>query len=316
MRRRLTAVGVATAVIVAGTGIVLAQSAGGGGQHGAGDATATGDLLGPGSAEVVVQTGGTPGGGTPGGTGSGGGGSDITCRLMAPTGQQGAVVLDIDVLTQQYEESGPVPAIQTCHDATGSMISSESILWAPAAGGGAPTLVDPAQLAEMAREGMSWPSPTVSTSPPLEQGTYAQLSTFFHVDNWEPVTSPPATAGGAWATVTGTPVSQSWVIQDTHRGSSETVTCPGAGSLYDQSRPYEAQVPPACGWTPTHSSDGQTHTNPQTEEPCFPATVTVDWDVSWTSNVVPGGPLGQGSSTTSVCLVVAELQATVVAYGG
>jgi hypothetical protein len=313
MRGRLTGAVVAAAVMVAGTGIVLAQSAGGGGQHGAGDATATGDLLGPDSAEVVVETGGTPGGTASGG---GSGGSEITCRLMVPTGQQGAAVVELDVLMEQYEESGPVTVIQTCHDATGSMISSETILWAPAAGGGAPALVDPAQLAEIARERMSWPSPTVSTSPPLEQGTYAQLSTFFHIDNWEPVTSPPATAGGAWATVTGTPESQSWVIQDTHRGSSETVTCPGAGSLYDQSRPYEAQVPPACGWTPTHSSDGQTHTSPQTGEPCFPATVTVEWDVSWTSNVGAGGPLGQGSSTTSVCLVVAELQATVVAYGG
>jgi hypothetical protein len=40
------------------------------------------------------------------------------------------------------------------------------------------------------------------------------------------------------------------------------------------------------------------------------------WDVSWQSNVAPGGPLGEGTSTTSVCLVVAELQAMVVEYPG
>jgi hypothetical protein len=119
-----------------------------------------------------------------------------------------------------------------------------------------------------------------------------------------------------WATVTGTPVSQSWVIQDTYRGTSQTVTCVGPGSLYDQMRPYEAQAPAACGWTPSHSSDGQTHRSAYTGEPCFPATVTVAWDVTWASNIGAGGPLGQGSSSTPVCLVVAELQATVVAYGG
>lgn len=318
MRGRLIAVvvaGVAATLLL--TGSLAAQQAGGTGSESGGDATATGDLLGPDSAEVVVQTGGTPGG-SQGGTGSGGGGggSGITCSLGWPVGQGAAEAATVDVLTALYEENGPVPVVRTCFDAHGTMLSSETIQWAPAEGGDGAVLVDPAVLAEMARERMSWPAPTVSTSPPLDQGTFAQLSTFFHVGNWAPVTSPPAAAGGVWATVTGTPVSQSWVIQDTHRGSSETVTCEGAGSLYDQARPYEAQVPPACGWTPAHSSDGQTHRSPHRGEPCFPATVTVVWDVSWASNIGAGGPLGQGSSSTSVCLVVAELQATVVAYGG
>jgi hypothetical protein len=313
MRGRLTGAAVAAAVMVAGTGIALAQSAGGGGQHGAGDATATGDLLGPDEAEVVVETVG--GGGAEGGTGSGGsgGGSDITCRVVAPTGyEQGAVQLTVEDLTAMYESNGgPVPVVRTCHDATGTMLSSENIMWEPSEGG--PTaLVDPEVLAQLARERMSWPSPTVSTSPPVDQGTYAQLSTFFHVSNWEPVTSPPATAGAARAAVTATPVSQSWVIQDTYRGTSETITCDEPGSLYDRSVSSAAQRP-TCGWTPSHSSDGQSHTSPHTGEPCFPATVTLTWDVSWESNVAAGGPLGQGTSATSVCLVVAELQATVVA---
>lgn len=313
MRGRLTGA-VAAAVFVVTTGVSVAQSAGGGGQHGAGDSTATGDLLGPDQAEVVVETGG--GGGNEGGTGSGGtggGGSDITCRLVAPTGyNQGAVQLTVEDLTAMYESNGgPVPAVRTCHDATGAMLSSENIMWEPSEGGPV-ALVDPEVLAQRARERMSWPSPTVSTSPPVDQGTYAQLSTFFHVSNWEPVTSPPATAGTAWATVTGTPVSQSWVVHDTYRGTSETITCDEPGSLYDRSLPVDAQTP-TCGWTPSHSSDGQSHTSPHRGEPCFPATVTLTWDVSWVSNVATGGQLGQGTSSTSVCLVVAELQATVVA---
>jgi hypothetical protein len=313
MRGRLTGVAVATTMLVAGSGIALAQSAGGGGQHGAGDATATGELLGDEEAEVVVETGGRGGNEDVSGSGGGGGGSDITCRLVAPTGfNQGAVLLTVEDLTAMYESSGgPVPVVRTCHDATGSMLSSENIMWQPSDGGPV-ALVDPEVLAQWARERMSWPSPSVATSPPVNEGTYAQLSTFFHVVNWEPVTSPPATAGAAWATVTGTPVRQSWVIRDTYRGTSETITCDGPGSFYDPSVPLEAQTP-ACGWTPTHSSDGQTHTSPHTGEPCFPATVTLTWDVSWASNVVAGGPLGQGTSDTSVCLVVAEVQATVVA---
>jgi hypothetical protein len=307
----------AAVAMLLGAGVLAAQSVGGGGNNAGGDNTAEGSILGPDSAEVVVGTGGRPGGSGGTGAGGGGGGSDITCSLGWPTGPGGfADPATLDVLTGLHEESGPVTVVQTCFDAEGAVISSEVIEWSPVEGGAGPVLVDPAVLAQMARERMSWPSPAIATSPALDHGTYAQLSTFFHVSNWEAVTSPPATAGAAWATVTATPVSQSWVIQDTYRGTSETITCDGAGALYDESRPYEAQLPAPCGWTPAHSSAGQTRTSPHTGEPCFPSSVTLAWDVSWQSNVAPGGPLGEGTSTTSVCLVVAELQATVVEYPG
>lgn len=315
MRRGVSRVLAAcVAVMLLSAGVVAAQAAGGNGSESGSDSTAIGDLLGDDSAQVVVGTGGSSGGAGGDGTGSGGGGSDITCRLMWPTGPYGAVEANAEELTAAYESQGPVPVIRTCHDASGAMLSSETIMWEPTEGDAA--LVDPEALAQMARERMSWPSPALATSPALDHGTYAQLSTFFHVSNWERVTSPPARAGAAWATVTATPVSQSWVIQDTYRGTSETITCDGPGALYDQSRPYDAQLPTPCGWTPEHSSAGQTQTSPYTGEPCFSSTVTLTWDVSWQSNVAPGGPLGDGTSTTSVCLVVAELQATVAEYPG
>jgi hypothetical protein len=302
----------AAVAIVLSAGLAAAQAAGGGGTNAGGNGTATGDLLGDDSAEVVVETGGGSGG--TGGTGAGGGGSDITCQLGWPTGPTAGHGASVEQLTALYEDQGPVPVVQSCVDGSGAIVSNETIMWEPAQGG--PALVDPKVLAQMAQERMSWPSPTVATSPPLDHGTYAQLSTFLHVSNWGQMTSPPATAGAVWATVTATPVSQSWVIQDTYRATSETVTCDGPGSLFDRSRPYEAQLPAPCGWTPTHSSDGQTQTSRHTGEPCFPATVTLTWDVSWQSNVAPGGPLGEGTSSTSVCLVVAELQATVVEHPG
>lgn len=318
MRARLTTMLATTASVV----LLMAAAADvqvppGTGSESGSDSSASGSLLDAGTAEAVVETGGTPGWGGGGAQGGSGGGSAITCTLGWPSGPNGAATgATPDALLTVYEsQRGPVPVIQTCVDDTGAILSNATILWEPSESGPVAS-VEPQVLAEMARERMSWPAPVVATSPPLDHGTYAQLSTFFHVSNWQPVTSPPARAGDVWATVTATPVSQSWVIQDTYRGTSETVTCDGPGALYDRSRPYEAQVPAPCGWTPRHSSDGQTQTSQHTGEPCFPAIVTLTWTVSWQSNIVPGGVLGEGTSTSSVCLVVAELQATVVESPG
>jgi hypothetical protein len=136
------------------------------------------------------------------------------------------------------------------------------------------------------------------------------LPTFFFVENWGDV-SGQATAGPVTATVTATPVRQTWEIRDTFRGGTETVSCEGPGAAFDPSRPLEDQLPPACGWTPWHSSAGQRQHGGVRGEACFPTTVTLAWDVSWGSNIGAGGTLGEGASSTELCLVVAELQAVV-----
>jgi hypothetical protein len=319
MRARLSvSAAVAMAALLAATGVANAQSSGGGNGFGGGtDQEATGELL-PGGdgAEVgagfqTVTSGGGAGGDR---VGKGGSGTDITCRL---TGSFGGfptdLPLSITALQSAYETGGhqPVLVYRTCFDEAGTIVSAEETRWSPPAAGGVPVLVDPAVLAEVARSRLVFPAPAVSTSPSADQGTYAQLPTFFFVENWGPVATSAA-AGPVAARVTATPLRQTWTIRDTFRGSSESVSCEGPGAAFDPSRPLEAQLPPACGWTPVHSSAGQTARGGAQAEACFPTTVTVAWDVRWSSTIGPGGVLGEGTSSTDLCLVVAELQAVVV----
>jgi hypothetical protein len=224
--------------------------------------------------------------------------------------------LSVTALQTAYDTDGrqPVLVYRTCFDGAGSIVSAEETTWSPPAGGEAPVLVDPEVLAGIARSRLSFPAPAVSTSPPADQGTYAQLPTFFFVENWAEV-SAAASAGPVTATVTATPVRQTWEIHDTFRGATEAVSCEGPGAAFDPGRPLEAQLPPACGWTPNHSSAGQGQQGGPRGEACFPTTVTLAWSVGWGSNIGAGGALGEGTSSTDLCLVVAELQAVVVDGG-
>jgi hypothetical protein len=175
--------------------------------------------------------------------------------------------------------------------------------------------VDPLVLALRALSEMRLPAPLPGMSPSLEEGTYAQLATFFYLEEWAPM-SNSASAGSVTATATAIPVSQTWEITDTYDGTaSVSITCDGPGAPFDESRPYAAQVPPECGWTPRHSSAGQSQRGGSRGEPCFPTTVSLSWDVSWTSNIGVGGDLGVATTSTEVCLVVAELQAVVTRDG-
>jgi hypothetical protein len=326
MRGRLilsTAVAIAGVVMI-GAGPGSAQTGGGGGDGIAlgGDQSAEGELLPGGDGAQVgaeFRTVTAEGGGGGGANRGGGGGSTtgITCRL---TGSFGGfptnLSLSVTALQSAYNTGGrePVVVYRTCFDGAGTIVSAEGTTWSPPVDGGVPVLVDPALLAEIARSRLVFPAPAVSTSPPADQGTYAQLATFFFMENWAPVEASAA-AGPVTARVTATPLRQTWTIRDTYRGSSETVSCEGPGAAFNPSELLAAQLPPACGWTPVHSSAGQTPRGGVQAEACFPTTVTLTWGVRWSSTIGPGGALGEGTSSTDLCLVVAELQAVVVSEG-
>jgi hypothetical protein len=309
--------------IVASASPAVAQTPGGGNGFGLGDdQSASGELLPRGDgAQVAAEfqaVSSSGGGGDRGSNRSGGGGSTgITCRL---TGSFGGfptdLPLSVTALQTAYDTGGrqPVLVYRTCFDGAGTIVSAEEATWSPPADGGIPVLVDPGVLAEIARSWLVFPAPAASTSPSVDDGTYAQLPTFFVVENWGPV-STFAAAGPVAARVTATPLRQTWTIRDTYRGSAETVSCEGPGAAFDSAQPLEAQLPPNCGWTPVHSSAGQSARGGAQPEACFPTTVTVTWDVRWSSNIGPGGALGEGTSSTDLCLVVAELQAVVVSGG-
>jgi hypothetical protein len=270
------------------------------------DTSATGELLGnqQGAGVTAEFNSGRPGTGSGGGGGGGGDNSGITCRLGFDSGSLGSEAsLTEDELQAAYDREvaqggSSVAVVRVCSDAAGNIVSTELIDWAP----GTPVNVDPEVLAEMAREWLVFPSPAGDTSPPLATGTVAQLPTFLRIENWDDV-SRTATAGPVEATVTARPVRQAWSID-----GQVVAECNRPGVLVEAG----AEPPPeACGWTPEHSSAGQRGRS-ESGEPCFNVTVTMTWDVSWTSNVVDGvQALPAGTSSSNACVVVAEVQAVV-----
>jgi hypothetical protein len=274
------------------------------------DTSATGELLGnqQGAAVTAEFNSSRPTGGNGGGGGGGGGNSGITCRL---TFDSGSLVTDASLTQAQLQEAfdresaqggTSVAVVRVCSDQAGNIVSTDLIDWAP----GTAVDADPADLAAMAREWLEFPSPAGDTSPPLATGTVAQLPTYLRIDNWDPV-SRTATAGPVNATVTATPVRQTWSV-DGHQVAS----CAGPGVEVEAGATAPAE---ACGWTPQHSSAGQ-RARSDAGEPCFTVTVTLTWDVSWTSNAAPGvHELPQGTSQSTACVVVAEVQAVVSGDG-
>jgi hypothetical protein len=272
------------------------------------DTSATGELLGGGGGAAVTADFQPNGNGNGGGGGGGGGRGDnsgITCRLTFATGA-GSRSDDLsgEELQAAYDQQvgagrSSVAVVRICSDEQGTIVSTELIDWAP----GTPVQVDPAALAEMAREWLVFPVPSGETSPPLATGTVAQLPTYVAIDNWAAV-SRTATAGPVTATVIATPARQTWRV-----GGEVVVECDGPGVLVEAG----ATAPPeACAWTPEHSSAGQP-TRSESGEPCFDVTITLTWDVRWTSTGAggAGGPLDDGTRSSRTCIVVAEVQAVV-----
>lgn len=238
-------------------------------------------------------------------------GAQIRCSLwgLDPSESPGRELPTIETLRTLWDRrpagTAALDVVRTCYDQAGNVVSADRSTWAPPADGEEPPLIDPAVLAAAARSRLGFPPPVPRTSPGLDTGTYAQLPTALWVEGWE-ASSSSASAGPVTATVTARPVAQEWRISDGLRGDVHSVDCSGPGAP-----PVGGQVG-ACGWTPGHSSAGQTTRGGSASEPCFPITVTVTWDVAWTANVPgAGGPLGEGTSSTDTCLVVAEVQALV-----
>lgn len=287
-----------------------------GGVSGSGS-EAVGGLLGGGQGAGVGVTHGqfTPGGPSGGDSGGSGGGGDdgITCELLIVNAggrsDQGASLgqLQTELAARQAMGEDKVNVEYVCRG-PGGQVWYGLQEWPP--DDDDTVFIDPQILADMAYESLYFPPPSGSTTPPLDPGTVAQLPTFFQVDNWAPV-SESASAGPVTATVTATPVRQTWDIHDSVRGTSEQVVCEGPGVAFD---PASGDEPPAgaCQWTPPHSSAGQSARSEPSGEPCFEATVTMTWHVTWDSNVPGGeGDLGEGSSSSTACLVVGEVQAVV-----
>lgn len=174
--------------------------------------------------------------------------------------------------------------------------------------------VDPSVLADEAIDELTFPVPNGQTSPPLDSGSYAQLPTYFEVNDWVTLTAS-AQAGPITSTVTATPTQLEIVLFD-NIGESWGAEPRSLGTA-DCSAPPPDSAVATCEWLPPHSSAGQTTPHPDTGEPCFEVVVLVEWTVTWEATgpfdpaYPTSGTLGSTWMGSSTCIVVAEIQAVV-----
>jgi hypothetical protein len=158
---------------------------------------------------------------------------------------------------------------------------------------GAP--VDPRQLAVSARESVAIPTPPLSTSPSADRELYPQMKTWLWVDDswWQPY-SATAEAGAVSATVTARPVRSEWSMGDDGR-----TVCAGPGVEWRRGMSEDDTY---CSYTYRRSSAGEPGGT-------FTLTVTVVFEVTWSSSTGAGGSLGALTRSASTPVRVGEIQA-------
>lgn len=168
-----------------------------------------------------------------------------------------------------------------------------------------PPPLDPAVLAQQARTELTLPSPAAHRSPPETNSdpaygglpyTWVGLSTFFWVDDWQPL-ARTVELRGVSATVTATPTGLTFDPGD----GSPAVTCAGPGRPWV---PADDNKPPsngACGYT----YRAVTPNGPLT------ATTSVQWSVSWTSNTGASGTFPASTTSTSSSFLVEQIQVVI-----
>jgi hypothetical protein len=129
------------------------------------------------------------------------------------------------------------------------------------------------------------PAPVLVTNPAAGDHL-VEVEAWFWVENWEPVTAPPATAGTVTVNVSARPTV---LVVDPGHGSP-AFTCTGRPPACDRSLPAGAQSSP-CSYT--YSRAGT-----------FAATATLVYEVSFTSNVGVNQGLGTIELSTTVDLAV------------
>lgn len=154
---------------------------------------------------------------------------------------------------------------------------------------------DPRQVALNARESVPIPAPPLATSPSADRELYAQMKTWLWVDNdWWQSYSATASAGAVSSTVTARPVRSEWTMGDGGR-----TVCAGPGVEWRRGMGEDDTY---CSYTYRRSSAGE-------PEGTFTLTVTVYFEVAWTSNVGTGGSLGVVTRSASTQVRVGEIQA-------
>lgn len=218
--------------------------------------------------------------------GGGGGGGDDDCQWN--------VVIEDDFEFAIYEVNGTRLYSETgrwIERVCGGEIVAVGDLFIIPEGGPA----DPVQLAADARESVPIATPAIHTSPEANRRLYVRVPTWLWVDpTWWQTYTATANAGRVSSTVTARPVRATWGT-----GDGGGTACAGPGIEWRRGMRDDATY---CKHTYEHSSAGQ-------PEGTYTLTVTVEFEVTWTSNVGAGGSLAAVSRSASRPVEVGEIQA-------
>ena len=155
-------------------------------------------------------------------------------------------------------------------------------------------VVQPRVLASEALASVAIPAPPIATSPSNDR-LYAQVRTWLWLPSgWWRTYSATANAGGVSTTVTATPQRAVWSL-----GDGATTTCNGPGVEWRRGMRDDATY---CSYTYRHSSAQQ-------QGGKYTLSVTVWFEVTWTSNTGDSGALPAISRTASRKVEVGEVQA-------
>jgi hypothetical protein len=286
-RSRLTAAGLAAALAAATVSIAAPVNGAGNGSENVGDSGA-GCAVDQCRVGVGVRVPGSRNTSSPRGSGSSA--PQLYCLYFGSVD-----ATDLPAMSLESFMPGDTVWVRCWSDAgyTVAYGSAWSITWNAATDPGVPG-VAVEDVAQWAAEQLQLPKPAPAFNPSGTQ--VVRLPTWLSVESWVPV-SQTATAGGVSATVTATPWRQRWSFG----ADGATTTCYGPGTRYDPSRPDGEQFTD-CSATFTHTSRGQ-------PGGVFTMTVTVDWQVAWTSTVPGrGGDLGVLSTTSTRSVAAGEIQ--------
>jgi hypothetical protein len=178
-----------------------------------------------------------------------------------------------------------------------------TLVWIPR-----PSITQLAQNAAILVRGRL-PQPSVMTAPPTNQVVVnVGMWMWADTDWWYPVSAMawvPTVFGSAWARTTATPVRLRFITQDdgtVSGGQTGSMECAGPGREWSVPLGDEAMSP--CMYTYEHSSVSR-------DGGVFVGVVSVDWEISWTSNTGGRGGLPSYTTNSFMAVRVDELQALV-----
>lgn len=241
---------------------------------------------------------GAAGYGTSGGSASSGGGSGPACTYTALTNADFYAQLEQQT---PHEAGAGTWNLKYCDG------QYQGPVWLGNGGGGrgaGTPPVDPAVLAQEAKNRVPIPTPTITMTPPPDK-VLVNANTFLSSDSsqWGQRTAT-ASASGVTSTVVAVPEKVVWSMGDGHQ-----VTCTGPGTPFNQNVDYFDQQPD-CGYIYKRSSAGYPND-------AVSVTATLYYHATWSATGAPGGgDLGLISRTSApVSVRVNEIQ-TVIVSGG